>query len=220
MRFLAANSSAIQAIGALASLFLTFVLVFITWRYVRLTKTLADVAFSQIYDKLQPAKFAMQTTVHKESYQFGLQIDFRNENESMVLVKGLYIWAFYPRMKRPPVVYHKFGGTVFGRQRPFGLSMNMPPGYAEIYEKADQDFLPNPAQPRTYYFSVALNFSDMRGAVQHCCIWTHEGLTMSYQARFYRPPSAFSLWLSDKRIKAHNTISQWKYNLKHLWKRK
>src|SRR5882724_2542644 len=63
-----ANSTAIQAMAAFLSFFLTVVLIAITWRYVRLTRDIAETTHRQLSAALQPV---LELTIQLRSYGAG-----------------------------------------------------------------------------------------------------------------------------------------------------
>jgi hypothetical protein len=198
LQWLNENAGALQALGSIAAAVFTLVLIAITWQYVRLTKNLADVAYAQSFLNLQ-LKFDYKVRVWSDYDKLMIQVDWINRNAITICIEDMFISAFYPTLVRPiPKRLSLFRRLVPPGQS-FGLATDLDSAYIPIVKQTEKNLAGSAStSPNTYYFKICLNFTDVRGAVQHCCFWTDIG-TIHYQQKFYQPPNLLSRWLQERR---------------------
>jgi hypothetical protein len=99
--WLKTNSLAFQGFAGLVSPFLTAVIIFVTWRYVRLTRAIAETTHVQLTAQLQPVltiglrQTIFTSGINAEGPHFGVsqQIDIGNIGSTPVKIKSIYLVA-------------------------------------------------------------------------------------------------------------------------------
>jgi hypothetical protein len=102
------NAGAVQATGSILAALLTAILVAITWQYIRLTKSLADVAYAQHFTDLQ-LRFDYTIHVWFDVERLMIQPHFINQSATTIRLDEMYISAFHPLcVRRFPSGYRCF----------------------------------------------------------------------------------------------------------------
>jgi hypothetical protein len=198
LEWLNRNAGAVQALGSIAAAIFTVVLIAVTVQYVGLTKKLADVAYAQSFVDLQ-LKFDYTFRLWFDHGTLMAQVDWVNRSASSIRVEEMFISAFYPMFVRPVPKRLSFFSRLVEPGQHFGWATELDAAFSPIIKQTEQDqaSAANPG-PNHYHFQVTLNFTDLRGAVQHCCFWTDIG-TIHYQPSFYIPLNALGRWMESRR---------------------
>lgn len=95
------NSVALQAISAMVGPILTVIIIAVTWRYVRLTNSIATTTHLQLSAMLQPIVdvtfskrfYGEQSVFGKEGFNVSLEVTMRNKGSVPVKIKQVYLIA-------------------------------------------------------------------------------------------------------------------------------
>jgi hypothetical protein len=190
------NAGAVQATGSILAALLTLILVAITWQYIRLTKSLADVAYAQHFTDLQ-LRFDYTIRVWFDGERLMIQPHFINQSTTTIRLKEMYILAFHPLCVRPVPKRLSLFGRLLAPGEHLNPATELDPAYIPVVKETEKDQC-GVFKANHYHFAVYVNFTDLRGALRHCCFWTDIG-TIHYQPSFYSPPSRLQAWIQSKR---------------------
>jgi hypothetical protein len=204
---LTANSTAIQAVSALASVFLTIVLIVVTIRYVKMTQRMVGLSEKQFRSGIQP-----QLSVDLEWIDNGDQkrgvFHFKNVGpNSFIITRGEFSW--YCRRSEQTLVEPREFPLMHWRVLPPGQetheTFNVNPLTADIHEAHEGEC--------EWIFRTEVQLEDLAGILRHEYSFD-ESLGLHY-IRDYTAQS----WWSKTRIRWHNRWAFTKYRLKALRQR-
>jgi hypothetical protein len=104
LNWLKDNSAALQGLAAVLGPILTVIIIAITWRYVRLTNSIATTTHLQLSATLQPVVDmtfgkAIYGDRWKVTYNVSISLTMRNKGKAPVKIKRLYLVA---QLHTPP----------------------------------------------------------------------------------------------------------------------